>query len=138
MLRYVGWTGSRNITEAMRQYIDQTIAALPHVIVVTGGCIGVDAYVARVAHARGLHVHTIVPYDRSRVDPDWEQYALTCYPMPLGTTYKDRNQAIVNRSDIMYGVPSHPESDPKSRRSGTWQTIRMARRQDVPTYVFLG
>jgi len=135
---YVGFTGSREMTEATEWAIRNVITHLPRsAIVVTGGCIGVDAYVARLATGYGLHVHTIPPADRSRVDPDWEQHCLTCFPMPEGTTYKDRNQAIVDRADRLYGFPRYSEAHPKSKRSGTWQTIRMAIKKDIPTEIFI-
>jgi hypothetical protein len=48
--------------------------------------------------------------------------------MPAGTTYADRNAVLVKRGTFVCGLPAYPEDDPRSRRSGTWQTIRMARR----------
>src|SRR5262249_19060923 len=71
----------------------------------------------------------VVPADRSRVDPWWEGCPeVTVIEMPEGTTYRDRNAALVARSAAVFGLPAYPEDDPRSRRSGTWQTIRMARR----------
>ena len=52
--------------------------------------------------------------------------------MPPGTTYKDRNEAIVNRVDELYYCADYPEEDRRSRRSGTWQTVRLARGRGIP------
>ena len=48
--------------------------------------------------------------------------------MPWGTTYADRNYQLVHRGTMLFGFPAYPEKDPRSARSGSWQTIRMARR----------
>lgn len=138
MPRYAGFTGTRRITPAMQTSIDTTLACLPDAtIVVTGGCIGVDAYVARGAQARGLHVYAIIPANRRQVDPEWATYCTTYKTMPEGTDYRDRNVTIVLRSDCAYAFPEHPEADPRSRRSGTWMTIRMCRKLGVPVYVHI-
>src|SRR5262245_45117958 len=125
MAESIGFTGSREITPSMAAYIDGVIAILPVAsIVVTGGCIGVDAYVATRAHARGLHVHTILPADRSRVDPDWRSHCTTVEAMPQGTSYRSRNVRLVMNADRLYAIPRWPEMHSRSRRSGTWQTVR--------------
>jgi len=40
--------------------------------------------------------------------------------------YGERNQDIVDASDVLLIAPLFPENDPKSKRSGTWMTARMA------------
>jgi len=108
--------------------IREAVQSLPEgTRVVTGACIGVDAEVAYLAYGT-YHVHTVVPADRSRVDPQWRDYCDTFEEMPVGTTYRDRNQRIVDLSTRLIGIAQAPEDDIHSRRSGTWQTIRMARR----------
>lgn len=126
----VGWTGTRRLTDDMRRFIDTAIDKLHGAVwVITGGCVGVDAYVAEVAFRRGLHVHTILPADRSRVDPQWRDHCTTYEEMSRGTTYRDRNERIVALTTTdMFAVPEASEDDPISRRSGTWMTVRIARR----------
>jgi hypothetical protein len=122
----------------MVQFIDGVLDGIPkdgNTSVITGACVGVDAYVARAARARGLYVHTVVPWDQSRVDPEWERYCDSATHMAEGTSYKDRNQTIVDLSTELVGVPAYGEGHGKSRRSGTWQTIRLALKANKPVDV---
>lgn len=129
----VGFTGTRNVPTAMLPRIRRIVEALPEGTgVVTGGCVGVDAIVARVANQRGLHVHTVLPADRSRVDRAWADHCSTYEEMPAGTDYRARNTRIVELSDEIIAIPEAPEHDPRSRRSGTWMTVRIARRAGKP------
>jgi len=100
---------------------------------VTGACTGGDAFIGRWLHENrpdAEHV-IIVPADRSRVDEWWLEVDgtnVTVIPMPQGTTYADRNARLVTEGTAVFGFPAYPEDDPRSRRSGTWQTIRLSRR----------
>jgi hypothetical protein len=131
MSETVGFTGSRELSLPLaqsRRVIREAVQSLPKdARVVTGACIGVDAEVAYLAYGTH-HVHTIVPADRSRVDPHWRDYCDTFEEMPPGTTYRDRNERIVEVSTRLIGIAQAPENDIHSRRSGTWQTIRLARK----------
>ena len=102
---------------------------------VTGGCIGVDALVARMAHGGRRRVHTVVPADRSRVDPYWRKHCDTFEELDPGTTYSDRNERIVELSDRLVAFPEYPEHHNLSRRSGTWMTVRIAGRAGKPVEV---
>ena len=136
MSETIGFTGTRHATPAMTDHLERIIAELPaDCTVVTGACIGVDALAATLAYQRGLRVHTIVPADRSRVDREWRGWCHTFEEMPHGTTYRDRNQRIVERSTRLIAVPEAPENAPESRRSGTWMTVRIARRLGRPVQV---
>lgn len=141
MTETVAFTGTRRfLTGDERIRVAEIIRALPKgTRIVTGGCVGLDAFVAYYAHACGYHVHTIVPADRSRVDPGWRQNCTTFKEMPKGTTYRDRNVEIVSElteeDDTLYGVPDHDEHEAESWRSGTWQTIRLARKAGKPVDV---
>lgn len=127
----VGFTGSRELEAWQRLAIDDELgrlaAADPPSRIVTGGCTGVDAYVARRAHALGLHVHTVLPANRGRIDPDWRAHCSTYEQMPQGTDYRARNQRLVALADELVAVPRFAEDNPRSYRSGTWQTVRIAR-----------
>lgn len=100
--------------------------------VVTGGCRGVDAQVARSARKHGLFVYTVLPANRSQVDPDWWAYADAYKEMPKGSSYRDRDKALVDLSNRLVALPRHPEHDPRSKRSGTWLTVRLAREAGKP------
>ena len=110
----------------------------PDATVVTGACVGVDALFARCAKRVGLKVHTVVPADRSRVDPQWFDWCDSFEEMPEGTDYRARNERVVALiTAALMGFPSQAEDHPGMRRSGTWMTIRLAKRAGVPTQTYV-
>jgi hypothetical protein len=42
--------------------------------------------------------------------------------------YRTRNRDMVSVCCLLVACPAHPEDDPRSERSGTWRTVRFARR----------
>lgn len=129
----IGFTAARDLGDQGQSVIACVLDRLPPAArYITGGAIGGDALIGRwlVERWPGAHHVVIVPADKSRVDPWWltVDVAVEAIPMPAGTTYKDRNAEIVRRSVMLFGFPAYPEDDPRSARSGSWQTIRMARR----------
>lgn len=106
---------------------------------VTGGAVGFD-------HHIGLYLtemypgarHTIiVPANRSKVknwwkDLDYSEIPVEVIEMPHGTSYRERDQAIVNHSDALLSAAAFAEDDPRSIRSGTWMTVRLARAKGIP------
>jgi hypothetical protein len=113
----------------------------PGTVVVVGGCVGVDAYVARAvfAYCREVRVHAIVSADTRTtawVDPAWEIWCHTYEMMPAGTTNRDRNIRLLDSGNAyLLAWPAYPEEHPESQRSGTWQTIRLGRRRSMPVEV---
>jgi hypothetical protein len=98
---------------------------------VTGGCVGFDDFVGRtLVEIFPTHIHRVyVPANRTLVAAWWRDPKLAplveVREMNPGTTYADRNQALVN--DVAALV-----AKPKSVRSGTWMTVGMARRANKP------
>lgn len=134
----IGFTGTRDLHTSEQARIDAVVAKVsPGSCVVTGACLGVDAYVARAAKNAGLTVWTIVPGDWKLVDPAWYHWCDFFEEMPAKSTYKARNLRIVEMSDALVGFPRWRETDPKSRGSGTWQTVRMARKRGMQVTVEL-
>lgn len=139
----VGISGTRTkLSHAEKEVIRRNLRIfIPRgATIVTGGCVGVDAFVAEHAYQaergdgkRIWDVHTIMPYLRSQADPNWRDYCDSWVEMGKGTTYKDRNIAIVLDVHYLIYFPKYAESDPRSKRSGTWQTYRLARAAGVPT-----
>lgn len=95
-----------------------------------GDCVGADATLHRQARAMGISriIHpSNIDAKRAfshRSDAEWPGQAakttiLDALP-PL-----DRNKNIVDRSGILL---AHPKSDREEQRSGTWSTVRYARR----------
>jgi hypothetical protein len=125
----VGFTGTRSIRDCDLERIRAIVLGLPPgTTIVTGACIGVDAIVARIAHSPRYRVHTIVPANRSRVDPYWRKHCDVSEEMALGTDYRARNERIVELSDRLIAIAEYPEDHHRAQRSGTWQTVRIARR----------
>jgi SLOG cluster4 family len=140
----VGITGTRDLHEHQER-AQRALAMLcvyckflsaPTSELVTGACTGVDALAARTAKSYGFTVHTIVPADRSKVDPDWTQYCTTSLELSSEYTYKDRNRLIVKRATCLFAMPLYAEDDRRSLRSGTWQTVRLARAKHIPIIVY--
>jgi hypothetical protein len=134
VLKAVSFTAARDLdASGMRVAVSVLLQAPAARQYVTGACAGGDAFIGRwmqESHPDAEHV-VIVPADRSRVDEWWLQVDgtnVTVIPMPQGTTYAGRNAELVRRATAVYALPAYPEDDPRSRRSGTWQTARMARR----------
>ena len=131
----ISFTAARDLTPEAREgvMLNVLITGVPHADrYVTGACIGGDAFIGRWLYENrpdAEHV-VIVPSDRSRIDTWWLEHlpgSVEVCCMPPGTTYADRNRTLVAEATCVFGFPAYPEDDPRSLRSGTWQTIRMAR-----------
>lgn len=106
---------------------------------VSGACRGWDAFFGELMvrlFPQKEHL-VIVPANQSQVDKWWERYThvdtITVIYMNPGTTYRDRNVAIVEESDYLFYCAEYVEAHALSRRSGTWQTVRIAKKRSVPT-----
>jgi len=102
---------------------------------VSGACIGWDAVwgsTMALEYPERDHL-VIVPADRSRVEEWWHAIIEVCGAnirfiyMPEGSSYKERNIEIVRHSNDLFYCADYPEAHGKSQRSGTWQTVRLAR-----------
>lgn len=133
------FTGPRALTERQASYVRQSVRGLlkPGDIAVVGVCVGTDALIAHTAYAiPGVHVHAVVPANRSQIDPDWRKYCDTSEEMPPSEDpYRDRNKRMVDIGNSLVGYPARPEKE--SPRSGTWMTIRLARKAGKPTEVHI-
>jgi hypothetical protein len=117
---------------------DKVLSLPPGTTVVTGGCVGVDALIATVAYRAGrYHVLTVLPADHSRVDPNWKDHCHEHIQMEHGTTYRQRDAMVVLHGDNLLAFPLYPEDDPRSKRSGTWMTVRLAKRAAKPVEAFV-
>lgn len=140
----VGFTASRNISGVPASVFTEHLDELnDQQTFITGACRGGDTAIGLYLSKKFPKAyHTvIVPGNLSQVDRWWEKHPpknLTVQEMPFESSYKDRNQEIVDNSNTVIGFPEYSEHHPRSLRSGTWQTIRMARKANkLSTVVIL-
>lgn len=100
--------------------------------IINGVCTGLDGIVGRRAHLRGFEVHGVVPFDRSRVCPDFKEWCSSWEEMPEGTDYMDRNDQLVAWSD---DLTAFPRTSIEELRSGTWATVRRAQKKGIPVTI---
>lgn len=133
--RSISFTASRTLSPRAAEGVVTNVltAHVPYADrYLTGACIGGDAFIGLwLLRNRPDAEHVVVvPADRSRVDY-WWIYAsgpqATVIEMPPGTTYANRNARLVAEAGAVLAFPAYPENDPRSLRSGTWQTVRYAR-----------
>lgn len=135
----LGFTGTRRFSRFDLSLITPTMWSWfeAYDSFVTGACIGFDAIIGSELVTRfpdKEHV-IMVPYDRSRVDPWWTKRRISdavdikVIEMPIGSNYRDRNTAIVLRSDALFYAANYPEKP--GNRSGTWMTVNIARNHNL-------
>ena len=98
-----------------------------------GDCIGSDERFHKIATELGYRIH---------VHPPSNEKLRTFCPIrngdviELSKDYKIRNADIVRESQLLIATPHFDEKDGGSIYSGTWSTIRIARRRNVPYVIF--
>ncbi len=133
----LGFTGTRSVggyESDIHDFLDQFIEKGTEFT--TGACTGFDSIAARFfINAKPEATHRlIVPSNRRQIDANlltvfgaWPTgWALVEY-MPKTSDYRDRNVRILDYADKLIAVAEYPEDHGKSTRSGTWQTVRLAR-----------
>lgn len=125
MSGHLGFTGTANgLTNeqhiALRDLVDWLAPSLAH----HGDCVGADASFHDVCvHVGGIGIYIHPPTNpRKRA---WKSGAVT-YPVK---PYLDRNQDIVDASDLLIATPGEFI---EQLRSGTWATVRRARKRHIP------
>lgn len=133
----IGFTGTREglnlnqktkITEMLSQYTDHII----HVY--HGDCLGADTDFHKLCvdfrNNNNIElVIIIMPPDKDIVR-GFNKSDIVMKPKP----YLERNADIVINSDVMIGCPLDPTKE--VMRSGTWSTIRKARKMNKKLFVF--
>lgn len=130
-----GFTGPKS--GCSEELILQTLKELnltPNDTIVTGACTGLDSQISHLVKRDYPFVKQkiVVPYDRKYVDVTTFANG-TVIEMPEGTSYRNRNEKMVslvgyciNESGIKEGMIAFWNGN---KRSGTYMTMNIARRQ---------
>lgn len=132
----IGVTGTTSYSARHEPAIDKALKSFrpsKHVFVV-GGATGVDVNFARKARAKGFTVHAVLPREvpihvharRHSDTREWTDAVL--HPdggVNVSATYMKRNDRIVHHADRLIAFPRTRKEE---QRSGTWATIRRARK----------
>lgn len=122
---HVGVTGTREpITPDQASVLVQWIHDLQEkdVTLHHGDCMGADKYAHALALAHGMRIEVHPPKDRR-----YRAYCRGDVVHPA-RDYLVRDQDIVNAVTLLVAIPQGPERI----RSGTWATVRMARKAGKP------
>lgn len=127
----IGFTGTQmGMSQSQKERLESLLKVFRPTFVVHGGCIGADS-----------EFHLIC---RKLVDP---RPAITVYPSNIQSkhgvwpgadfvahedTPLSRNRTIVNVATLLIATPAQNE---EILRSGTWATIRYAKKHNVPVII---
>jgi hypothetical protein len=120
----IGFTGSRKgITLMQKQFVAQILKENQATHVNHGDCVGADESFHEISHNLQLSI-SVFPPDKSSLRAH-------CSPEGEGVLHPEegflkRNHRIVDSSDILIACP---ESSKEQLRSGTWSTVRYARKK---------
>lgn len=92
-----------------------------------GGCEGADTEASWIAHAQGIFVVCHPPINKKAIGQYFADLVLESKP------YLQRNHAIVNDTDSLVATP---KENIEIQRSGTWATIRYAKRCHKPIFQY--
>ena len=123
--RHIGFTGTREgMSEHQKETLRQILTAATldgdAVVLHHGDCKGADADAHEIALAVGCGVVIHPPVKRIM-----RAYCQGAYHTLPPEDYLERDRCIV---DCTIGLIGAPKSDKEERRSGTWYTIRYARK----------
>jgi hypothetical protein len=126
----IGFTGTQQgMTEeqkkSLRALLDGGVGELHH-----GDCIGADAEAHDIADECGYAIILHPPANYSK--RAWRE--VPKHMARPEKAYLDRNKDIVLETTALIAAPAEPE---EQLRSGTWSTVRFAKKQGKPVFVIL-
>lgn len=141
--KVIGFTGTRKgMCDLQKLYLRFLIRQLDPVEFHHGDCIGADAEAHEIvmsfnvgrleAHKTKIHIHPPVN-NKSRAFCGVDN-ALKYCTVHKSEKYLKRNRSIVDASDILVAMPNQQK---EILRSGTWATVRYAKKKKVELYVIL-
>jgi hypothetical protein len=129
-LRIVGFTGTRKgLTPAQRQSLEVVLVGEIGLMtgeVHHGDCVGADEACHDIALEHGWRIVVHPPTVRTM-----RAFCQAYDEMLPAKGYIDRNRDIVDDTFVLVACPDGPET----RRSGTWSTIRWARKNGRPVVI---
>jgi hypothetical protein len=125
-----GFTGTRQgmtaeQKSALRNLLDGGTGEFHH-----GDCIGADSEAHDIADECGYGIILHPPTNYS--ERAWRE--VPRHMMRPERPYLDRNRNIVRETASLIAAPAEPE---EQLRSGTWSTVRFARKQGKPVFLIL-
>lgn len=135
MTRHVGFTGTqRGMTAAQQESLQREFMSLDSSyeqwLFHHGDCIGADEEADKMARAFGAKIIIHPPdKDTKRAFCSVRFCDMRAKPKP----YLERNKDIVGASSILFAAPDGPER----QRSGTWSTVRYARKIKCDYKIFM-
>jgi len=125
----IGFTGTRRgMTEAQRTTLEAVLAKLRATEFHHGDCIGADAEAHDVAVAMGCEIVIHPPI--TEAERAWKVAPRIHAPKP----YLVRNRDIVRDTEMLIATPAE---ETELLRSGTWSTVRFARKAGRVVWVVL-
>lgn len=133
----IGITGTRNgatqkqldeLRSLIGHFYDQDAMARTRTRLHHGDCVGVDAAAHEIAQELGIAIEVHPPDKTSH-----RAYTYGWDVLHREQPYEMRNRHIVEACDVLIAVPERAQN--MSARSGTWATIRMARRAGKPVLI---
>lgn len=133
----LGFTGTRRgMTEAQKQTVIRVFALRKPSRVHHGACEGADRDLWKICRESGRYL-LLPPIAQTFWPGDEEQHDWAIFSADDGdivqpvSPYLRRNGSIVRQSDALLSTPKGMEV----RRSGTWSTIRFARKLGKPILI---
>ena len=131
---FIGFTGTRaGLTDHQKVTLHATLkeykdATLRYIEFRHGDCKGADAEAHDIAVKLGYTIAIHPPIEKRERAFKQASSGLEFEPRP----YLKRNQDIVKYSNVLIACPKSPQEE---LRSGTWSTVRFARKQNCPTVI---
>lgn len=126
---HVGFTGTvRGMTPEQKEMVYVLLQEMDPEWAHHGDCIGADAQFHRLAQLQGILTHGHPPINQSK--SAFCHFDMVSEPLD----YIVRNHAIVDAVTIMLATPGE---EFERLRSGTWATVRYARKTNTDIYVVL-
>lgn len=129
--RKVGFTGTQSgMTKKQKKAFVKLILSFSLMTFNHGDCIGADAdaHDLVVEHTSYFSIGIYPPINVSKCA--WKQAPMSIRYPPK--EYLARNRDIVDASQVLIATPKEVE---EQLRSGTWSTVRYAKKQKIPVYI---